>query len=148
MLTDRYGLALATAAATAQTAYVEGSDLALTLYPGAAEAYDRAIATDPGFALAHAGKAQVLMRQGQVAAARAALTAAKEVAVGLSKREASHIGFFDLVFAGQTDAAIAALREHLAAWPRERAGRRQRREPQRRDWQFRPHRTEAPESQP
>jgi hypothetical protein len=28
----------------ARDAYVEGSDLALTLYPGAAEAYDRAIA--------------------------------------------------------------------------------------------------------
>jgi hypothetical protein len=38
-------------------------DLALTLYPGAAEAYDRAIAAGPSFALAHAGKAQVLMRQ-------------------------------------------------------------------------------------
>ncbi len=59
------------------------------------------------------------MRQGQVAAARAALTAAKEVAAGLSEREAGHIGFFDLVFAGQTDAAIAALHEHLAAWPRD-----------------------------
>ncbi len=40
MLIDRYGLALATAAAAARDAYVEGSDLALTLYPGAAEAYD------------------------------------------------------------------------------------------------------------
>jgi tetratricopeptide (TPR) repeat protein len=119
MLIDRYGLTLATAAAAARDAYVEGSDLALTLYPGAAEAYDRAIATDPGFALAHAGKAQVLMRQGQVAAARSALTAAKEVAAGLAEREASHIGFFDLVFAGQTDAAITALNEHLAAWPRD-----------------------------
>jgi NAD(P)-dependent dehydrogenase (short-subunit alcohol dehydrogenase family) len=31
---------------------------------------------------------------------RAALTAAEEVAAGLSEREASHIGFFELVFAG------------------------------------------------
>lgn len=59
------------------------------------------------------------MRQGQVAAARAALSAAKRVAAGLSKREAGHLAFFDLVFAGQTDAAIAALHEHLAAWPRD-----------------------------
>jgi tetratricopeptide (TPR) repeat protein len=93
--------------------------LALTFYPGAAEAYDRAIAADPGFALAHAGKAQLLMRQGDVAAARGALGAAKDVAAGLSEREASHIGFFDLVFAGRTDAAIAALHEHLASWPRD-----------------------------
>ena len=36
--------------------HVEASELALTFYPGAVEAYDRAIAHDPGFALAHAGK--------------------------------------------------------------------------------------------
>jgi tetratricopeptide (TPR) repeat protein len=119
MLTDRYGLGLSTASAAARDAYVQASDLALTFYPGAAEAYDRAIAADPGFALAHAGKAQVLIRQGEVAAARGALAAAKAVSGGLSEREASHIGFLDLVFAGRTDAAIAALFEHLAAWPRD-----------------------------
>jgi tetratricopeptide (TPR) repeat protein len=119
MLTDRYGLALSTASAAARDAYIQASDLALTFYPGAAEAYDRATAADPGFALAHAGEAQVLMRQGDVAAARASLAAAKEAATGLSEREASHIGFFDLVFAGRTDAAIAALYAHLTKWPRD-----------------------------
>ena len=119
MLTDRYGLVLTTASAEARESYIEGSDLALTFYPGAAEAYDRAIAADPGFALAHAGKAQVLMRQGEVPGARFAMAAAKGAAAGVSEREASHIGFFDLVFAGRTDAAIAALYAHLAAWPRD-----------------------------
>lgn len=117
MLADRYGLPLSTGSAAARDAYVEGSDLALTLYPGAAAAFDRAIAADPGFALAHAGKAQVLIREGQVAAARIALAAATDVAAGLPERESSHIAFFDLVFAGQTDAAITALQTHLAAWP-------------------------------
>ena len=119
MLTDRYDLALSTASATARDAYVQASDLALTFYPGAAEAYDRAIAADPGFALAHAGKAQVLMRQGDVAAARAALAAAKGAATDQPEREASHIGFFELMFAGRTDAAIDVLYPHLAAWPRD-----------------------------
>ncbi|HXP06184.1 MAG TPA: tetratricopeptide repeat protein [Stellaceae bacterium] len=119
MLADRYDLPLSTAYAAARDAYVQGCDLALTLYPGAIEAFDRAIAADPGFALAHAGKAQVLMREGNVAAARAALTAATDVASRLPEREVSHIGFFDLVFAGRTDAAIAALRAHLTAWPRD-----------------------------
>jgi len=59
------------------------------------------------------------MRQGDVAAARAALGTAKGVAADPSDREASHVGFFDLVFAGRTDAAIAALYEHLTAWPRD-----------------------------
>src|SRR5688572_29879601 len=119
MLKDGYDLDLATASAAARDAYVQASGLALTFYPGAVEAYDRAIAADRRFALAHAGKAQILMRQGDVGAARAALAAAKGMASGVSEREASHIGFFDLVFAGQTDAAIAALYAHLAAWPRD-----------------------------
>jgi tetratricopeptide (TPR) repeat protein len=119
MLTDRYGLCLSTASIGARHAYVEACDLALTFYPVAARAYDHAIAADPGFAPAHAGKAQVLMREGNVMAARAALTAAKDAATGVSEREASHIAFFDLLFAGRTDAAIAALYTHLATWPRD-----------------------------
>jgi tetratricopeptide (TPR) repeat protein len=119
MLTDRYGLALSTASTAARDAYVEGCDLALTFYPGAAQAYNRAIAADPGFALAHAGKAQVLMREGNVAAALAALAAAKDAATGLSEREVSHLAFFELLFTGRTDAAIAALYKHLTEWPRD-----------------------------
>ena len=110
---------MSTASAAARDAYVQGADLALTLYPGAEDAFDRAIAADPGFALAHAGKAQVLMRQGNAAAARAALAAAKDLAAGLPAREASHIAFFDRAFSGQTDAALTALHEHLETWPRD-----------------------------
>ncbi len=119
MLTDRYDLGLSIASAAARDAYVQATDRALTFYPGAIEAYDRALAADPGFALAQAGKAQVLLRQGDVAAARTALAAAKDAAGDLSEREASHIGFFDLVLAGRTDAAIAVLYTHLARWPRD-----------------------------
>ena len=119
MLRDRYDLALTTASPAARDAHVQASDLALTFYPGADEAYDKAIAADPGFALAHAGKAQVLLRRGDVEAARAALAAAKDLASDVSEREASHIAFLDLVFAGKTEPAIAALYGHLTAWPRD-----------------------------
>jgi tetratricopeptide (TPR) repeat protein len=119
MLADRYGLSLSTRSADARDAYVEACDRALTFYPGAIEAYDRAIVADPGFALAYSGKAQVLIREGDVPAARAALAAADDRVAGLSTREASHIAFLKLVFAGRTDAAIAALRAHLATWPRD-----------------------------
>ena len=44
MLTDRYGLALSTSDTAARDAYVEGVDLLLTVYPGAAASFDRAIA--------------------------------------------------------------------------------------------------------
>ena len=43
----------------------------------------------------------------------------RAAAADLSEREASHIGFFDLVFEGRTDAAIAAVYTHLTAWPRD-----------------------------
>jgi tetratricopeptide (TPR) repeat protein len=119
VLADRYDLPLSTASPAARDAYVQGCDLALTLYPGAVEAFDRAIAADPGFAMAHAAKAQVLMRQGNVAAGQAALATAKELAAGLPAREAAHVAFFDQVFSGRTDAALAALHDHLTAWPRD-----------------------------
>jgi tetratricopeptide (TPR) repeat protein len=118
MLKDRYDLDLTTASAAARDAYVEGSTLALTFYPGAIEAYDRALAADPGFAMAHAGKAQILMRQGDPVPAREALAAAKALASGVSEREASHIALFDLAFSGQPD-ALPALYVHLAQWPRD-----------------------------
>jgi hypothetical protein len=69
MLADRFGLALSTPSAAARDAYVDASERARTFYPGALAAYDRAISADPNFAVAHAGKAQVLMREGNVAGA-------------------------------------------------------------------------------
>ena len=61
----------------------------------------------------------MLAREGDVAAARGALATAKGLASDLSEREASHIAFFDLTFAGRTDNAIAALYPHLTPWPRD-----------------------------
>lgn len=119
MFADRYELPVSTTSAAAHDAYVEGHELALTLYPGAIEAFDRALAADPRLALAHAAKAQVLMREGKAAAARASLASAKDLAAGVSAREAGHIGFFDLVFSGRIEAAIDALYVHVAQWPRD-----------------------------
>ena len=119
MLADRYDLPVSTSSAVARDAYVEGYDLALTIYPGAVEAFDRALAADSALAIAHIGKASVLMREGKVAQARACLSAAKELGARVSAREAGHIRFFDLAFSGQTDAAIDALYAHLASFPRD-----------------------------
>jgi len=119
MLTDRYDLPLSTASSAARDAYVQASDLLLTMYPGAAEFFDRAIAADPGFALAHTGKAQVLLAAGDMAAALESLAAARAASGNLSPWEASHIAFFELLAAGQTEAALAALRVHLKNSPRD-----------------------------
>src|SRR5215813_5774261 len=119
MLTDRYGLPLTTASSAARNAYVEGCEAKLTMYPGALDAFDRAIAADPGFALPHAARAHLLLERGDVAAARASMVAANSCAVGLSAREASHITFFDLLSAGDAEAALSALFAHLNSWPRD-----------------------------
>ena len=119
MLTDRYGLPLSTTSSAARDAYVEGCEAKLTMYPGALEAFDRAIAADPGFALAHAAKAHALLERGDAAAARASMAAANSLSAGLSAREASHIAFFDLLSAGDTEAALSALSAHLNLWPRD-----------------------------
>jgi hypothetical protein len=73
MLTDRYGLGLSTTSSAARDAYGDGCDAKLTMYPGAIEAFDRAIAADPGFALAHVAKAHALQESGEAAAARVSM---------------------------------------------------------------------------
>src|SRR5439155_916504 len=115
MLTDRYELPLSTASSAARDAYVAGCEAKLTMYPGAIEAFDQAIAADPGFALAHAARAHALLERGDVAAARKSMTTANSLTGGLSAREASHVAFFDLLVAGDTE---AALERDMAGFPR------------------------------
>src|SRR6202171_1492307 len=109
MLTDRYELPLSTGSSAARDAYLQGCEAKLTMYPGAVEAFDRAIAADPGFALAHAARAHLLLERGDAAAARASMAAANSLAAGLSAREASHIAFFDLFAAGGARGGAGAL---------------------------------------
>jgi tetratricopeptide (TPR) repeat protein len=119
MLADSHGLSLSTASSAARDAYVEGCAAKLTMYPGALEAFDRALAADRGFALAHAARAHLLSERGEAAAARAAIAAAKSLAQGLSAREASHVAFFEVLLGGDGDAALTALYAHLDEWPRD-----------------------------
>src|ERR1700716_4372114 len=118
MLTDRYELPVSTGSSAARDAYLQGCEAKLTMSPGAVEAFDRAIAADPGFALAHAARAHVLLERGDAAAA-ASMAVANSFAAGLSAREASHIAFFDLLAAGDVEAALSAVYAHLNAWPRD-----------------------------
>src|SRR5258708_19003380 len=116
MLTDRYELPLSTASSAARDAYVEGCEAKLTMYPGAIEGFDRAIAVDPAFALAHAARAHLLLERGDAAAARTSMAAANSLAASLSAREKSHIAFFDVLAAGGARAA----RSPVAARPKPR----------------------------
>jgi Tfp pilus assembly protein PilF len=119
MLTDRCGLFLSTTSSVARDAYVEGCEAKLTMYPGAIEAFDRAIAADPGFALAHAAKAHALLERGNAAASRASMATANSLTPSLSAREASHVAFFGMLVAGDAEGALSAVHAHLRAWPRD-----------------------------
>jgi tetratricopeptide (TPR) repeat protein len=119
MLTDRYGLPVSTASATARDAYVEGCDLILSGNPGAETAFGGAIAADPNFALAHAAKARAHQIRGEPAVAGQAIDAANALPADLPAREASHLAFHDLVLKGRGDEAVVAAKEHLKTWPRD-----------------------------
>ena len=119
ILTDRYGLTVSTSVAAARDAYVEGVDFLLTVYPDAGAAFDRAIAADPSFALAHIGKARTFQLAGNVVAMRESLATALGLAAGGSARDLSHIDVFRHLFSGQAVAALAAIHAHLEAWPRD-----------------------------
>jgi tetratricopeptide (TPR) repeat protein len=118
MFTDRYGLALSTQSAAANSAYNEAYDLLLTVYPGVVSAYDQAILADPGFAAAYIGKARAQQVVGDMPSARATLATAERLPA-LNDCDTSRINIFGLIFTGQNDAAFTAVRQHLKAWPRD-----------------------------
>ena len=117
---DRYGLTLSTNSSEAAAAYREGVDLLLAAWPGAAEAFERAVAADPDFALAHIARARIhtFYQQGDVARQKAAL-ARELVAKNGSARERTHVETLALAIEGQLPAALDAALKHIEACPRD-----------------------------
>ena len=119
MLPDQYGLPLSTSSSTARDAYLEGCAAKLTMYPGAIEAFDRAIDADPTSPSPTPPSARPAGTRRRCGRARVAIAAATALARNLPAREASHIAYFALLVAGDTEAALTALPAHLNAWPRD-----------------------------
>jgi tetratricopeptide (TPR) repeat protein len=119
-LEDRLGLPLSTSSHEAASIYREGVDLMLAGWTGAVEALERAIAIDPDFALAHVARARVhaFYQQGDLARQKAGV-ARELVARRGTERERSHVETLALAIEGRLPEAIAAMREHVEAWPRD-----------------------------
>ena len=119
MIRDRYGLSLSTSSAAAGQAYVEGVDRFLGAHAAAEECFDQALAADPGFALAHIGRARSLQLLGRGALAQAAAARARELGASLDRRERQHVEALGMAVAGQGARALALIREHVAEFPRD-----------------------------
>src|SRR5258705_11114249 len=85
MPNDRYGLSLTTTPPTAAV-YVEAVDRLLAAREGALEGFDRALAADPGFALAPIGRSRGLLVAGRGPEGRGAAGAAPGPAGGGRRR--------------------------------------------------------------
>ena len=117
---DRYGLALSTNSSDAADAYREGIDLMLSAWPGAAEAFERAIEADPDFALARVARARMhtIYQQSEAARKQAALAREAVVQRG-TEREKSHVETLALASEGNLPAALASALRHLESFPRD-----------------------------
>ena len=106
---DRYGLPLSTNSPEAAKAYRDGIDLMLSAWPGAAEAFDRALAADAEFALAHVARARIHSFYQQGEAARKEAAAARElVARRGTERERGHVETLALAVEGNLPAALSS----------------------------------------
>ncbi|WP_419709720.1 tetratricopeptide repeat protein [Pseudomonas sp. NFX224] len=115
---DRYSLPLSTSSDAAAEHYRGGVDLLLSLWPGAAEALEDAIAADPDFALAHAARARFHAVRAEVTQAKAKIATAVElVERNGTERERSHVNVLSLAINGQAPKALAAALQHADRWP-------------------------------
>lgn len=119
MYEDRFGYRLTTTGDAARDAFVRGLDCILAVQAGAKGAFEEAVAADDGFALGHLGLARVLQSMARPAEAKAALARARDLAAGASDREASLVHALGLLIDGNWPAAYAAIRAHLAHYPRD-----------------------------
>jgi hypothetical protein len=118
-LEDRFGLALSTKSDAAVADYVAAVDLMLSANAGAEARFDRALAADPDFALAHIAKARLLQVQARIPEAKASAAGARDLAGRVSAREARHIEVIARAIEGDGPGAFTLLEEHIAEFPRD-----------------------------
>jgi Tfp pilus assembly protein PilF len=116
---DQRGLPITTSSADAAEAYRAGLDLMLAAWPGALDAFDRALAADPRFAAAQIARARQLQILGRVAEAKQAVAAARGALAGATEREASQAAILARALDGDGAGALAAALAHIAAHPRD-----------------------------
>ena len=87
-LADRFGLPLSATSDAAVADYVAAVDLMLSANAGAEALFDRALAADPDFALAHIARARLCQVQARIPEAKTAAAEARALAHRVTPREA------------------------------------------------------------
>jgi Tfp pilus assembly protein PilF len=116
---DSYDLPLTTASDRAAAHYRDGVDRVLSAWYGAGEAFDRATAEDPDFALAHIARARVHQLNAEGTEARAKAATARQLAANLSERERRHVEITATAIEGQPGLALTGAEQHLEQYPRD-----------------------------
>jgi tetratricopeptide (TPR) repeat protein len=116
---DAYGLTVTTTSADALATYDRAVRALLGWQADALALFREAAAQDPGLALAHAGAAVCLFLEERFAETKEASDAARAAAATLPERERGHVEALTLWTSGKMDDAVAAMRAHLARFPRD-----------------------------
>lgn len=119
MLKDRYDNPLSTTSDAVRDHYVAALDLLLEGQAGVRESFEALVLAAPDFALGWVGLARACHYAGDMAAVGAAMAQARALSIGVTAREVSHISAMDLMFAGKTTQAYAAIRAHAVEYPRD-----------------------------
>jgi len=118
-LTDRFGLSLSTVSAEAVASYVAGVDLLLSANVGAEVELERAVAADPGFALAHIARARMLQLRARMPEAKVAVMRARALCEDVTPRERQHIDTIARAVDGAAVEALTMVRAHASEYPRD-----------------------------
>jgi hypothetical protein len=116
---DRYDLPLTTTSDRAAAHYRDGVDCMLSAWHGAEAAFDKAIAEDPRFALAHIGRARLHQLNMEGGKARAMAAQAVQLAADAAPREIAHVAIMAAVIESKPKLAVSGAEAHLEEYPRD-----------------------------
>jgi hypothetical protein len=108
-----------TSSRAALESYREGVDRLFTAKPSPEAAFARAVAADPGFALAHAGLARAQFLVARIPDAKAAAAKARALLPKLPERERINAEVPLLTTEGASAKAYALARQHLKQFPQD-----------------------------
>ena len=119
MLNDRYDNPLTTTSEAVRDRYVAALDLLLEGQTRVRESFETLTEDASDFALGWVGLARTCHFVGDMAVAVQAMAQARGLSDHVTEREASHIAAMDLMVAGKTADAYAAIRAHVSEYPRD-----------------------------